>query len=137
MHSGLTPTNITGAALIAQFCILLILGLGSAIIAMGMENRITTTPFIFMLALFSFGVLFFSDEFSKLWTPLFVGTNFTGLKWSTAILLVFLANMFVASILIRFTGGSMVSPFTPIYFMLPRWPYFFESQLSEFTFIWL
>jgi len=119
MESTLTPTNITGAALIAQFSILVILAVGSAFLAFDLDERVKTIPFILVLALISFGVLFFSDEFSKLWSPLFGGTNFSGIKWSTAIFIVFIINIVVLSILVAFTGGSMASPFTPVYFMLP------------------
>ncbi|MFH1080481.1 MAG: hypothetical protein V1766_09520 [Pseudomonadota bacterium] len=128
MDTALTPTNITGAALIAQFSILLILAAGSAILSFDNANTTRITPFILVLALISFGVLFFSDEFSKLWSPLFRGTSFSGIKWSLSILLVFIANILVVSILVRFTWGSIVSPFTPVYFMLPALAIFLRES---------
>lgn len=119
METALTPTNITGAALIAQFSILIILAGGSAIQSFDTLYDVKTTPLILLLALASFGALFFSDEFSKIWRPLFGNANFSGIKWSTAIFIVFIANTAAVSILVDLTGGSMTSPFTPVYFMLP------------------
>lgn len=119
MEPVLTPTNITGAALIAQFSILVILAVASALLALELRDRVNATPLLLVLALISFGVLFFSDEFSKIWSPLFGGTNFSGFKWSTAVCIVFIANILVVAILVDVTGGSMASPFTPVYFMLP------------------
>ena len=120
MGSALTPTNISGAALVAHFWIILILSGGSALLGFfQMQERVSTTPLILVLTISSFGVVFFSDEFSKIWSPLFGGSEFTGVRWSTALLLVFSANIVVVAILVSVTGGSFGSPFTPVNLMLP------------------
>lgn len=141
MESAITPTNITGAALIAQFSILLILLMGFVILSkssrlffLGSVEDVNATPIILNLALFSIGALFFSDEFSKIYSPMFGDTNLSVIKWSTAICAVFIANTIAVNRLVALTGGSMASPFTPVYFMLPALAIFLREPTGRVVF---
>jgi hypothetical protein len=67
----------------------------------------------------TFGSLFFSDQLSNIWKPLFSGILFVEIKWEIAIVIAFLGNIIFVSLMVYFTGGSMRSPFSPIYFILP------------------
>ncbi|MDO8723026.1 MAG: hypothetical protein Q7J31_12510 [Syntrophales bacterium] len=138
MEPAITPTNITGAALIAQFSILVILGMGFMILStrsrfffLNSGDHVNATPIILSLTLISFGALFFSDEFSKIYSPVFGGANLSAIKWSTAICAVFIANTIVVYILVAVTGGSMASPFTPVYFMLPALAIFLREPVGR------
>ena len=79
MKDSVNPANITGAAFIAQFAIIVIMFIGAAILHKGEEKatffygraRFPQLVWkILAIALLTIGCLLFSDEFSKLWRPL-------------------------------------------------------------------
>ncbi len=137
MQETLTTVNIAGAALITQISLLAIMALGAMIIHF-MEITSQCNPrysglgwIILVSSLLSLFFLVYSVEFSTLWKPVFRSTEPTLLRWSTSILLMFLINIACATILVRATGGSRDSPFTPIYFILPALSIFLREGLGR------
>lgn len=124
----LTPTNIVAGALVAQGSVLAIMYCGAKIIrreaslVRWYKDQPTYSHFawhILPLALVSVGTLALSDGLSASWIPLLNPLRFAGLSWSSALLCVFLADIFVVTRLVADTGGSIESPFQPLYFLLP------------------
>jgi len=128
VKDSVNPSNITGAAVIAQFAIIVIMFVGAAILHKGEE----TAPFyygrsrfshlgwkILAFALLTIGCLLFSDEFSKLWRPLLEDVSIPTLPWRLAVLVMFLSDIVLVTILVSNTGGSKDSAFAPLFFLLP------------------
>lgn len=128
MKDSVNPVNITGAAFIAQFAIIVIMFAGAAILHKGEEK----TPFylgrarfsqlvwkIVILTLITIGCLLFSDEFSKIWRPLLEDASVLTLPWRWAVVIMFLCDIIFVTILVFNTGGSKDSAFGPLYFLLP------------------
>lgn len=140
MNQSISPINITAAALITQFSIILILFIGAIILNKwegfvpfyAMKQDFSKFAWIILaLALITIGCLVFSDEFSTTWTPLFGSLSFHAISWSTAILIMFVMNIICVTIMVSHTGGSRFSPFIPIYFMLPALAIFLREPLSR------
>jgi hypothetical protein len=97
MNTQITPVNITAAALITQFSIIIILYIGLIILRKDDEpksiflKKPDSSFFLILLgfALITIGCLVFSDEFSNVWKPLFREITFGGINWSTALIIVF------------------------------------------------
>lgn len=70
---------------------------------------------IIAFILLTLGCLVFSDEFSKLYQPLFGTASFPLLPWSVALLIVYTLNVVCVAVLVASTGGSRTSPFSPLY----------------------
>jgi len=49
-------------------------------------------------------------------------------RWSTALLVVFLADIACCVILVMGTGGSYRSPFSPVFFILPALAFFLRES---------
>lgn len=72
---------------------------------------------------------------SSLWVGLFQNTTFSGLPDRTAIGIVFLINIAITTMLVADTGGSVDSPFQPIFFLIPTLALLlFESSLRVVTY---
>lgn len=125
MGEQISPVNITGAALISQFSIIVIMFIGTAI-----ADKVTHLFFIILLlAISSIGCLVFTDEFSKIWSPMLNNLSIPNLYWSKALMIVFLLNILCAFVLVMATGGSKSSPFTPLYFLFPPLAIFLREPL--------
>ncbi len=119
------PINITSAAIITQFSVGTIMFIGALILYGGRgvvpSYRDTGPDFsklawvIIAFILLTLGCLVFSDEFSKLYQPLFRSASFPLLRWSVALLVVYTLNVVCVAILVVSTGGSRTSPFSPLY----------------------
>lgn len=140
MGKGITPINITSAAMITQFCIVTIIFLAILILRWGegymffYRERIDPAKFLVILLTFTLitmGIINFSDGYSATWTPLFSGLAFRGISWSKAISLVFICDIILISILVSKTGGSVVSCFSPLYFIIPALAIFLREPLSR------
>jgi hypothetical protein len=74
---------------------------------------------ILILLLVSVATLVFTHSLSTFWVGLFQNTNFSGLADRTATLIVFLIDIVITTLLVANTGGSVDSPFQPIFFLIP------------------
>ena len=139
MIETIKPINITGAAIFAQFYIIIIMFVGSSILYRGqgfvpstIRPKFSTLPwFIMGFGLLSIGFLIFSDEFSLVWKPLFGAIDFPTITWSTALFVVFTVDIICTTLLVFLTGGSRNSAFSPIFFLLPTLAIFLREPLSH------
>jgi len=143
MIEAVSPVNITAAALITQFSIIIIMFIGTTILREGDKSvpfyrSIPVSSFfswlILSFALVTIGCLIFSDEFSNIWKPLFGTTALPTIRWSYSLLIMFTLNIICVSLLIKDTGGSIISPFSPIYFILPALAIFLREGLGRIVF---
>jgi hypothetical protein len=81
-------------------------------------DRSVYSALILVFALVTVAILIFSDAFTKNWGPLF-GTPPFGFAAGTAVTSVFIIDTLVVAFLVFKTGGADVSPFTPLFFLLP------------------
>lgn len=138
MTDSVQPVNITAAALIAQFSLVVIMSV-AAIVMWRAEGFVpfhrydptssSLAVVILVFALVTIGALVFSDEFSTVWAPLFGATTFPTLSWSTAILLVFTVDILCVAFVVIASGGAQGSPFTPIFFIMPALAIFLREPL--------
>ncbi len=63
--------------------------------------------------------LVLTKTMSSSWGGLFRGTSFHGLSDETALLIVFISDILVVTRLVYLTGGSVGSPFQPLFFFIP------------------
>ena len=139
MNTQITPVNITAAALITQFSIIIILYIGLIILRKDDEPKsifLKKPDSIFFLLLLGFalitiGCLVFSDEFSNVWKPLFREITFGGINWSTSLIIVFYLDIILITIFVAMTGGSALSAFSPIYFIIPALALFLRESLGR------
>ena len=140
MADRITPGNITAAALIMQFSIAVIICIGAFVVTKTQPpssiyddtEEMTTHPWmIIVFALITIGLLVLSDEFSNLWKPLFGSLPFSGIGWSKALLWVVLIDIVWITLMVGMTGGSRISPFTPLYFILPALGIFLRESFSR------
>lgn len=128
MAQIVSPVNIVAAALIIQFSLMLIFAFSALFLGakrkhyMGEPEPATyrgLSGIVLLFSLATIGLLFFSDEFSNVWKPLFQDFDFSGIKWSHALFSIFILDIVWVSIMVGKTGGSVVSACSPIYFILP------------------
>lgn len=142
------PINITSAAIITQFSIGAIMVIGVLILSWGniqflswggfsISSRDDGTDFsklawvIVAFILLTLGCLAFSDEFSKLWRPLFGSVYFPLLRWSAALAIVYTLNVVCVAILVLLTGGNRASPFSPLYTTILTLAIFLREPLGR------
>ncbi|MCT8270262.1 hypothetical protein [Xanthomonas translucens] len=77
------------------------------------------TWLILALLLVSVAILILTHSMASLWTGLFQNTSFSGVPDRTATLSVFFINIAITTMLVAGTGGSVDSPFQPIFFLIP------------------
>lgn len=140
MKEAVSPINITAAALITQFSIIIIMFIGTTIIGRGekfipvyrnVPGASIFSWLILFFALITIGSLIFSDEFSNIWKPLFGTIAFPTIRWSYSLLVMFTLNIICVSFLVRGTGGSLLSPFSPIYYTLPALAIFLREGFGR------
>lgn len=138
------PINITSAAIITQFSAGAIMFIGALILYGGKgfvpSYRDSGPDFsklawiIIAFILLTLGCLVFSDEFSKLYQPLFGSASFPLLPWSAALVIVYTLNIFCVAVLVASTGGSRISPFTPLYTIFLTLAIFLREPLERIIF---
>lgn len=139
MGNVVAPVNIAAAALIAHLCILTVVFVACVLIRWGQDTRtlLDSAPpntghffgYIAACALLTIGCLCFTDQLQPLWKPLFGEADIPSLRWSTAIALTFTADLGLVTLLVIPTGGSAVSPFNPIFFVMPVLAIFLREPL--------
>ncbi len=141
MNPSIKPLNITAAALITQFLLIIIMFVGAMILRgtpglpFWKERRsIDASHFawiILLLAIVTIGCLIFSVEFIDIWSPLFPGVQFPSIMSQTALSVMFVLDIFCVAYLVVSTGGSQLSVFTPIFFILPALAIFLRQPYSQ------
>ena len=140
MENPISPINITSAALITQFCIVIVIFLaiwtlrwGEAYLFSFIKRYDPLELFFYLLffTLITMGVINFSDGYSDTWKPFFTGVRFTGIPWSLAFSIVFILDALLISILVAKTGGSISSCFVPLYFVIPALAIFLREPLGR------
>ncbi|HEX5412670.1 MAG TPA: hypothetical protein VFZ27_12545 [Terriglobia bacterium] len=126
------------ASLWMQFILIVLMASGAVLILRKEEGRRSlyhnpdnVPRYLLILIPFSLGtmgMLLFSDQFSVLTRPLFSGIQIGLIRWPTAILWVFIADIACTAILVLLTGGSYGSPFTSVYFILPALAFFLRES---------
>ena len=144
VNSSLEPINLAAAALIAHFCLLTMIFVASVVLRSGEQARAiweperpTSGPFFGYIAactLFTVGCLGFTEPLLSLWRPLFGSIPLPSFGWAAAITLTFSADIILVAVLVGATGGSSVSPFNPIYFLVPVLAIFLREPLSHILF---
>jgi len=144
MAQIVAPLNITAAALITQFGLVIIATVGTKIIrtyepppSVYDRPRYSSNLYTVSLVCFviTFGLLVFSDEFANTWKPLFSEITFTGFHWPFALIATFMVDIVWVTILVSMTGGSIMSPFSPVYFILPALAIFLREPLSRIVMV--
>jgi hypothetical protein len=136
MGSSIAPLNITVAALITQFSIVVIISIGAMILKSGdryipifSKSPARNFPWtILFFVLPTIGLLVFSDQLSEVWLPLFGDISFSGVPWSIALLVMFIADILLVTYMVYNTGGSDNSPFNAVFFMLPALAIFLRES---------
>ena len=124
----MNPATIISGALLSQILMVAILFVGSSILsgastrnAWWKGERVYRAVWweLLVLLLVTAGALVFTVTMSSVWSPLFHGTSFSGLSDQTALLVVFILDIVVVTRLVYSTGGSVSSPFQPLFFFIP------------------
>jgi hypothetical protein len=122
------PSTIVTGALLFQLLMVVILFVGAQILrgassktAWWKGERVYGNLWweLLVLVLITIGALVFTSTMSNLWGGLFHGTTFAGLSNGTALLIVFAVDIIVAARIVYLTGGSVGSPFQPLFFFIP------------------
>jgi uncharacterized membrane protein YhhN len=103
--------GLTAATLIAQVLILAIMFIGSFLIALDQREALVSGFIVFALALLTVVPLMLTSGYAAIWTPLYGGSSEIGIHRSTSIVLMFVFDIIVLSVLVWKTGGSLNSPF--------------------------
>lgn len=122
-----TSTIISGA-LLAQVVLGVILFSASSIIeayqprAFVFRNEPRPINFgsqLLILVLGSLFILVLTKGQSSLWIGLFKNTSFVGISRDFALPAIFIIDIVIATRIVYATGGSIHSPFQPIFFLIP------------------
>ena len=139
-NGTLLPVNLVGGAMVAQVSLLSIIFIGGLLVRRSdrvarLWDRPTLAGFAWLtlaLALGTLGALGTTDAFSEVWSPLFGPENLAPfLSWSQALLLTFVLDIVVISILVVRTGGGQNSPFQSLYFLIPTLAVFLREPTKQ------
>lgn len=134
VRKALQPVNVSGALLIVQVCLLIIISIGLILDGFG-DTRKHSSGYISLifLAIVSIVVVAFINEFYPIWSPILgEDIKLPTLKRNSAFFIAFLSDIIVIWTLIIKTGGSSNSPFTPILFLIPTLSIFLRQSPSLF-----
>lgn len=124
--------NITAAALTAQFSLLVIMAVATAIMRFGRSHHQSSSPLLILgLGLVTLGFLLFTQDVRSLWQPLLGETALPSIGSSAALLIMFCLDITCVMILVFFTDGSHGSPFSPLFFILPIIAIFLREPFSR------
>ena len=74
---------------------------------------------LLVLVLATIAILVFTTEMSSSWGALFKSRGFIGIPRNIAMPVVFVIDILVTARLVHRTGGSIDSPFQPVFFLIP------------------
>lgn len=122
-----TQTIISGALLaqvvigVVMFCAASILQASSPRTAFlrGEPTVVSYGTELLVLLLLTLAMLLATTEMSGSWGALFRNTNFVGLSREAALPVVFVVDILITARLVHRTGGSLDSPFQPVFFLIP------------------
>ena len=123
----LSSVNVVATTLLMQVVLLVIISVASALCGRLYDqwqpfyrklDRSVYGALILVFALVTIGILSFSDAFEKNWSPIF-GELPVQIAAETAVTWVFVVDILVVTFLVLNSGGAAISPFTPIFFLLP------------------
>ena len=120
--------ELTAAALVTQFALLLITAIGIGLLA---ERARPWQLFVYFV-LYTLGVLIFSNDIMSRVGGLLGGVNLSGISYAAGVRFMFVADVIAVSVFVRITGGTRSSPFTPILFIIPALAIFLKEN-----FVWV
>lgn len=132
------PLNITAAALVTQFALVLIIVLGTALWRPTFSWDRDRLFWPIVPAVVAFLPLFFSAEYTSTWQPVWGNAAVPSVRFSRGISTMFTLDLISSAFLVARTGGSRNSPFTAIYLVLPSLAIFLRQGfwvLSVFTLV--
>lgn len=136
--SDIRPINITAAALITQFFLVIIMFVGAMILkrgeSRGSPHHADTAPLpwiILFLFIITIGFLGFSEDLIPVWRPLFGSATFPSVPTSVALLVMFTVDSVCLAVVVFLTGGSRTSAFGPMFFILPALAIFLREPLGR------
>lgn len=124
----MNPATIITGALLSQVLLAVLMFVAASILHAhaprngrfrGEPVRAQYTWLILILLLVSVATLVFTHSLSSFWVDLFQNTTFSGIPDKTATLIVFVIDIVITTLLVATTGGSVDSPFQPIFFLIP------------------
>jgi hypothetical protein len=124
----ISPGTIIAAAIITQIAVLMIVLLGSIYrpinqIEYSWQRKSSPNGpiygFLAGTAIISLLILGLTDAFTALWLPIMRDVQFVGIPWGKTILCVWILDILLLGKLVNFTGGSLTSPFTSLFFVFP------------------
>ena len=136
---SLKPVNVAGATIVVQVCLLTIIALG-IVLERNSESEIDKRRDLkergygltVILAILSIIAVALSADYYPVWSPLLGDIRLPTLDRSNAFMLVFILDIGTAICLIQWTGGSRVSPFTSILFLIPALAIFLREPPVKF-----
>lgn len=85
----------------------------------GEPTVVTYGTELLVLLLVTLGLLLSTSEMSGSWTALFRNTSFSGISRDIAMPVVFVIDILITARLVHRSGGSLDSPFQPVFFLIP------------------
>lgn len=134
VKQALQPVNVSGALLIVQVCILIIFWLGLSLLEFSSgKQRRNSHSLLTIFAIASIILVAFIKEFYTIWSPILGDDiHLPTLARSNAFNVTFALDIFVTWRLIKRTGGSSNSPFTPMLFLIPTLSIFLRQPPAVF-----
>ena len=135
MNSG----SIIGTAIFAQVCLLVIVWIAAILIKFYEPRRYSAVEESVTLSIFSSSLLmlimlillFITDGYIPIWSPVMKSFSFVGLNWSKVLLWVWIVDILLVSYFVRRTGGSKESPYTTLLFVFPPIAMLLHESLSR------
>lgn len=132
MTSAPAHESIFAAAVIAQCVFLVIIAAGGLILRhFGCVREGTAAAWLGLVSgSLGLGVLAFSSCVTDLWARLLGKLAVPSLSIVTSVGCALVINIVIATMLIRLSGGTKVSPFKELYFFLPVLSIFLRQPLT-------
>jgi len=125
--------NVAAAALVAQFGYLVILVIGMSVL----NPRVIGHRLVWVIVaiiVFSLGLLILSTPVTDLSRPLFRDIPLPTMSFADALSIVFIVDLSGTWLIVRLTGGSRGSPFTPLLGLIPTLAMFLRTPFSMVIF---
>ena len=131
---GLQPVNVTGAIIVVQLCLLIIISLGIFLNTERVARRSKQRSYgaTIILAVFSLLAISMSADFYAIWSPILGDVSLPTIARSNAFAWVFTLDIVFVFALIFWTGGTMASPFTSVLFLIPALAIFLRETPIKF-----